>query len=309
MKARVAGTGHDHLGRGIALRFVSAAAFACLAALVKLAGNRGFPLLEIVFFRSAFGLVLVAGYIALRRDFAKFGTKRLKAHLFRSAVGGTGMLFVFLGIVSLPLNEATAIGFSVPLVATLMSALFLKERVGPHRWLATIVGFAGVLLIVHPEPGRMIAEGAIYALIGVGFSAAVAVTIRQITATEPGETVAFYFMLLSALAMAAAQPFVWITPATTGDWAILIATGFVGGLVQLTMSISLRHGPVSALVPFDYSQLVWAGLIAWAVWDELPGVDTLAGALIIAGSGLYIIYREWKVASRPLRMASTIDEG
>ena len=276
------------------LRLSSAVCFAILAALVKLASAGGIPFIQLMFLRSFFATLLIAGYIAVLRDPGLLKTQRPNAHLFRSAIGGTGMLFVFMGIVALPLDQATAIGFSAPLIATLLSAVFLKEKVGRHRWLATMIGFLGVLIIIHPDPGTMISQGAIYALVGVCFISATAVTIRQIAATESGVTIAFYFMALSSVALAVALPFFWTTP-TSWQWLLLAGIGIAGGLVQLTSTVALRYAPVSTLVPFDYTQLLWAALVAFILWGDVPGEDTLAGAAIVIASGLYIVHRERKL--------------
>lgn len=293
--------------RGIIMRLASMACYSAMAALAKLAAKSGIPFVELLFFRNLFALLPVLGYVAWRRQPVLLTTKRPMAHLTRSVIGTFSMAFVFLGVINLPLNEATAISFSTPLVATILSALFLKEHVGPHRWLAILVGFAGVLVIVRPDPGSMVAIGAIYALIGVLFSSAVNVTIRQIASTEAGVTIAFYFMSLSAIPLGMALPFFWKTP-DAAQWLLLIGLGVSGGLAQLAMNVSLRYAPVSTLVSFDYSQIVWAGLLAWVLWDELPGPDTLTGVAIIAASGLYIIYRERKKARPPRLTASAVEE-
>lgn len=298
----------DNPKSGIAFRIASTIFFAGMAAFAKLAANSGVPFIEVVFFRNFFALLPVLGYVALLGGFAVLKTNRPRAHLARATIGGTGMMFVFMGIIHLPLNEATAIGFSVPLVATLMSAVLLKEQVGRHRWLAIAMGFIGVLILVHPDPGKMVTAGAIYALIGVCFTSAVNVTVRQIAATEPAVTITFYFMLLASIVLLLFLPFFWITP-TPEQWMYLLGIGITGGFAQIMMSQALRHAPVSTLVPFDYTQILWAGLLAWMLWDELPGHDTLVGAAIIIGSGLYIIYRERKRAVAPQRVASAVEEG
>lgn len=298
----------DNPRRGIALRLVAGVCFSVMAALVKLTADSKVPFVEIMFFRSAFALIPVILYIVLLGDFGLLKTARPKVHAIRAAMGGTSMVFIFMGIIYLPLNDATAISFSMPLAATVLSALFLKEHVGPHRWLAIVLGLVGVLVIVHPDPGKLVAHGAIYALVGVLMSAAVTVAIRQIAATEPGVTITFYFMLLLMIPLAMILPFYWVTP-TPAQALLMLGVGVIGGIGQLAMTMSLRYASVSTLVPFDYSQILWASLIAWTLWSELPSRDTLLGVAIITASGLYIFYRERKVAAIPQRVASAIEEG
>src|SRR3546814_6500723 len=174
-----------------------------------------------------------------------------------------------MGIVALPLDQATAIGFSAPLITTLLSAVFLKEKVGRHRWLATMIGFLGVLIIIHPDPGTMISQGAIYALVGVCCISATAVTIRQIAATESGVTIAFYFMAMSSVALAVALPFFWTTP-TSCQCLLLAGIGIAGGLVQLTRTVGLRYAHVSTLWTFDYTTLLSASLLSFILWGAGP---------------------------------------
>ena len=293
---------------GILYRCLTVVLFALMGMFTKLAANSGIPLNEIIFFRGAVALVPVLCFVALSGEgVALLKTQRPRAHLIRAAIGGTGMIFVFLGVVHLPLTESTSIGFSVPIIATVLSATLLKERVGPHRWAATLVGFGGVILLLHPDPGKMVAAGAIFALIGAGFTAVVTITVRQLSATESPVTIAFYFMLLSAIALALTLPFSWATPSPE-QLFYLIAVGFSGGLAQVVMGISLRYAPVSTLVPFDYSQIIWTIFISWFLWRELPGTNIVLGAPIVIASGLYIVYREHKrrVPSQPV--ANAIEE-
>lgn len=297
----------DNPGLGIAYRCVMAVMFPLMSMFAKLASDSGIPVNEIIFFRGAAALVPVLGFVAFSGGIELLKTERPKAHLVRAAVGGTGMIFVFLGVISLPLNESTSIGFSVPIIATALSALLLKERVGIHRWGATLIGFVGVIVLLHPDPGKMIAAGAIYALIGVSFTAAVTITVRQLAATESPVTIAFYFMALSAAAFALTLPFSWVTP-TPLQLFYLLGVGISGGLAQMVMGVSLRHAPVATLVPFDYSQIIWTIGISWLLWNELPGSDILLGTSIVIASGLYIVYREHKRRAPAQPVANALEE-
>lgn len=289
---------------GILYRCVMVAMFALMSMFAKLAADSGIPLNEIIFFRGAVALVPVLIFIAAGGGLALIKTERPIAHVVRAAIGGTGMIFVFLGVVQLPLTESTSIGFSVPIIATVLSAVLLKERVGPHRWAATLVGFGGVILLLHPDPGKMIALGAIFSLIGACFTAVVTITVRQLSATESPVTIAFYFMLMSALAFALTLPFSWVAPSPE-QLFYLAGVGLSGGLAQIIMGVSVRYAPVSTLVPFDYSQIIWTILISWLLWDQLPGTNIVLGVSIVIASGLYIVYREHKrrVPSQPVANA------
>ncbi|HEY9234130.1 MULTISPECIES: DMT family transporter [Phenylobacterium] len=279
-------------GAGIALRVAAMACMAVLAALVKGCAERGAPVLEIVFFRNAFAFVPVLLYVWRTAGFGVLKTRRLGGHAMRATVGLVGMVCGFTAVSMLPLTESTALSFASPLFMTALSALILKEVVGPHRWGAVVVGFIGVLIMVRPDPAHMANLGAAFGLAGALGAAGAMITIREISRTEPGPTIVFYFTLAAMLFGLASLPFGgWKIPDLT-TLAMLIATGLVGGTGQLLLTEALRRAPVAVVAPFDYTQLVWACLIGYLFWDEIPRAATVSGALVVAASGVYILFRE-----------------
>ena len=279
-------------GLGIVLRIAAMACMAGLAALVKACAERGAPVLEIVFFRNAFAFVPVLLYIWKTAGFGVLKTKRLGGHATRAGVGLIGMVCGFTAVSMLPLTESTALSFASPLFMTALSALILKEHVGPHRWGAVLVGFMGVLIMVRPDPTHMASLGTIFALAGALGAAGAMIAIREIGRTEPGPTIVFYFTLAGMLVGLASLPFGgWTIPDGT-TLAMLVCTGLLGGTGQLLLTEALRRAPVAVVAPFDYSQLVWASIIGFLVWDEIPRSATIAGALVVAASGVYILFRE-----------------
>lgn len=284
-------TALDRTGVGIALRVAAMACMATLAALVKWCSGKGVPVLEVVFFRNAFAFIPVILYIARTQRFSVLKTRRPLGHLMRATVGLTGMVCGFMAVARLPLTQSTAIAFSSPLFMTALSALVLKEPVGVHRWAAVAVGFLGVLIMVHPDPAHMAVAGTILAIVGALGAAGAMITIREISRTEPGPTIVFYFTLAGAALGLASAPFGWVMP-DTQTLLLLMGSGLIGGVGQLLLTESLRNAPVAVVAPFDYSQLVWASLIGFFVWSETPRLTTLVGAVVVAGSGVYILFRE-----------------
>lgn len=279
-------------GRGIALRVMAMVCMAGLAALVKACAERGAPILQIVFFRSLFAFVPVLLYVGKTTGFGILKTNRLGGHATRAGIGLASMICGFTAVSMLPLTESTALSFASPLFMTALSALILKEVVGVHRWGAVLIGFIGVLIMVRPDPGHMANLGTVFALLGALGAAGAMIAIREIGRTEPGPTIVFYFHLAGALIGLASLPFGgWIVPDLT-TLAMLVATGLVGGVGQLFLTEALRSAPVAVVAPFDYTQLIWASIIGYLVWDELPRAATIAGALVVAASGVYILYRE-----------------
>jgi drug/metabolite transporter (DMT)-like permease len=267
------------------------ALMAMLAAIVKACAERGVPVLEIIFFRNAFAFIPVMLYIWRTSGFGVLRTRRPGAHLTRSAVGLTGMICGFTAVSLLPLTQSTAISFSAPLFMVALSALILKEPVGLHRWAAVAVGFVGVLIMVHPDPRHFVGVGVLFAIAAAVGSAGAMIAIREISRTEPGPTIVFYFTLAGTAVGLASLPFGWVMP-SPGVLALLVAAGLIGGTGQLLLTEAIRRAPVAVVAPFDYTQLVWAGLIGFLVWGETPAILTLIGAMVVAASSTYILWRE-----------------
>ncbi|MGZ3375892.1 MAG: DMT family transporter [Phenylobacterium sp.] len=282
---------HHRNGLGIAYRMAAMVCVALLSAAVKWAGHRGVPVFEMVFFRNAFAFVPILAYIARTTSFSVLKTQRPLGHLHRSVVGLIGMTCSFSALQHLALTEATAFTFAAPLFMTALSALMLREPVGWHRWGAVVVGFIGVLIMVRPEPGHMNVAGVAFGLTAALGSALAMVQIRQIAVTEKGPTIVFYFTLAGTVLGGAVSVFDWVTPDLL-TLAVLIMGGLVGGVGQLFLTEAIRVAPVGVVAPFDYSQLIWATGLGYLVWGELPHAATLAGALVVAASGIYILHRE-----------------
>ncbi len=278
-------------GLGIVLRVLAMALMAVLAAIVKACAERGVPVLQIIFFRNAFAFIPVMLYIWRTSGFGVLRTRRPGAHLTRSAVGLTGMVCGFTAVSLLPLTQSTAISFSAPLFMVALSALILKEPVSLHRGLAVAVGFVGVLIMVHPDPRQFAGVGVLFAIAAAAGSAGAMIAIREISRTEPGPTIVFYFTLAGAMVGLASLPFGWVMP-SPGVLGLLVAAGLIGGTGQLLLTEAIRRAPVAVVAPFDYTQLVWAGLIGFLVWGETPAMLTLIGAMVVAASSTYILWRE-----------------
>jgi drug/metabolite transporter (DMT)-like permease len=282
---------HHRNGLGIAYRMAAMLCVACLSAAVRWTGHRGIPVFEIVFFRNAFAFAPLALYIWRTTGWTVLKTRRPLGHLHRSAVGLLGMVCSFNALQHLALTEATAFTFAAPLFMTALSALMLREFVGWHRWGAVAVGFIGVLIMVRPEPGHLNVVGVAFALTAALGSALAMVQIRQIATTEKGPTIVFYFTLAGTVLGLAGSLFHWVTPDPL-TLAVLIVGGLIGGVGQLFLTEAIRVAPVGVVAPFDYSQLIWAAILGYLVWGDLPHAATLAGALVVAASGIYILHRE-----------------
>ncbi len=295
----------DDILKGVGLRLFAVACLATMSALIKLAEARGAGLAETMFHRQLWAIPLVTAWVAAGPGLGSIRTRRIGAHLSRTAVGLTGMIFTFGAVLLLPLAEATTFQFTVPIFATILGALVLREKTGWHRWGAVIVGFLGVLIVAQPWSAHVPLFGAIVGLLAALFVAIVAILLRQIGKTEATGTTVFWFSVLSMPPLAIAYAF-HLKAHDPATWAMLVGIGLVGGVGQLALTGSVRHAPVSAVVPMDYSSLIWGTLYGWAIFGMWPSGWTWLGAPVIIASGLYIVWREQ--ARSKVRLAEAAGE-
>jgi drug/metabolite transporter (DMT)-like permease len=279
---------------GMGLRLVSALSLALMFAGVKWVGQRGAGVPETLFYRQIGTVVCAAGFVALGPGFASLRTRRVGAHAMRMGIGVVAMLLNFLMVRVLPLAEATAIGFSVPIFATLLAATVLREPTGRWRWGAVLAGFLGVLVIIQPGSGHISTYGGLVALGAVISTACATIAIRHLGTTEPVATTVFWFGLTSLIPLGLAMPFVaHAHDATT--FAAIAGLSLAGGIAQLALTGALRLAPVALVMPMDYSALLWASLLGWLLFQQLPSHWTWLGAPIVIAAGLVILWREQRL--------------
>lgn len=282
----------------IGLRLLAMALLAASYAIGKLLTERGTNLVEILFYRQLFALPVAAGWVIATVGFALRPAAPMRAHATRTSLGLFGMLLNYGAVSLLPLAEATSIGFTMPIFATILAALFLREPTGIHRWSAVLVGFVGVVIMAHPESANFASTGLFVALAGALVTAVVSLVLRDLGRREKPAIIVFWFAFLSLPPMGLLM--FWFAQAhDLTEWGLLLALGLTGGGAQLLMTAALRWGPVSMIVPMDYSQMVWATLAGWLFWMSWPSPATFAGAALIATSGLYIAWREHVRRSMP----------
>lgn len=293
------GTSDDRVMLGIAMRLLAVLLLATLSALIKLAEARGAGLVEIMFWRQGAAIPVVLGYMAITdRGFGAIRSNAFRGQVVRAAIGVTGMAFNFGAVLLLPLAEATTLAFTVPIFATILGALVLKEPTGWHRWGAVVLGFVGVLIVTQPGSGHFPLAGAAVGLTSSVFVAIVAIQLRQIGRVDRPVTTVFWFSTLSMVPLGLLYPFFAHGHDLT-TFAILATMGLFGGLGQIAFTAALKYAPVSTVMPMDYSSLIWATLYGWALFGTLPTSWTWVGAPVIVASGLYIVWRERRVAPHP----------
>jgi drug/metabolite transporter (DMT)-like permease len=280
---------------GIALKLAATLAFSLMYVAIKLAGS--VPLGEVIFFRGLFAIapLLVVSFYT-HGPGSLIRTTHPWLHLRRSIAGTTGMFLNFAALMRLPLADVTAFSFVAPIFATVLAALLLNEKVGPHRAAAVVIGFAGVMMMVEPHvvlngfaTGSPI--GAVMALSASLFSAFVVVFIRQMSATETSEAIVFYFMVVCAAAGGVTM--IWdFVPLNWMQTGWLVLCGILGGIGQVCMTYCYRYAEPSFLAPFDYAAMIWAVALGYFIFAEVPEIMVLVGAGVVIVSSLYIVSRE-----------------
>jgi drug/metabolite transporter (DMT)-like permease len=279
----------DNVALGILYMVLSTIMFGAINALVKWEVAI-YPVGEVAFFRTLFALIPILALVLPRRGLAVFRTERLRDHVRRAVSQLGSMTCIFFAFKLMPLAGATAISFSAPLLTTILSIILLKEKVGLHRWAALLVGFAGVLVVTQPGAGEF-QWGAIFAVGNAILISTVAVAIRQMSLTESSDTLIVYQLCLLVPLSALLLPFGYATP-TPADFALLAAAGIGNGIAQFWWTKSLHLAPASAVTPFNYLSLIWAMIVGFIVWGDLPTSDLILGSAIVIGSGLFLLWRE-----------------
>jgi drug/metabolite transporter (DMT)-like permease len=275
----------------IGLRLLAMLCIAGMFAFVKLVDARGVHLVESIFYRQAFAFPIVFGWICLTQGASVVRTRRIGTHISRTTLGLLGMICNFGSYILLPLTEATTIGFSMPIFATILSAVLLKEATGIHRWAAVLIGFVGVLVMVRPDASHFPLLGVAVALLAAVLTACISLLLRELGRTEGAAVTVFWFTLLSMPPLGVAMIF-FAQQHDAATWGLLILLGVTGGIAQLCMTGALRWAPVSVVLPMDYSTILWATILGWLFWNDWPLATTWIGAELIVASGLYIAWRE-----------------
>ena len=273
---------------GVLYGVASVACFAMMDACVKWLDQ--FPVGEVLFARFFFGLIPILMLVPKNDIKTFYKTTRPKLHAFRAISGTLAIVALFIALREIPLADVVSLTFGGPIFVTLGSIFFLSERVGFRRWTAVIIGFIGMLLIIRPAYDDLNIYY-VYPIIFCIFFACVALSIRSLSTTEPNYRIALFFSLLSMIVGLLTLPFGWIMP-TKFELFLLIFTGIVGSVANILLTISLRIAEASLVTPTKYLNLVFAVLLGYFIWGEIPRILTLVGAGLIIISSIIIFMRE-----------------
>ena len=273
---------------GFLYMFLSVCAFSVMDLIVKWSDS--YPLGQVIFFRGFFGLVLYYFVIPKERLKDFYFTKRPMLHFSRCFFGLMALLSIFTALRNLPLATVVSISFAAPIFTTIFSIFFLSEKVGYFRWLAVFVGFVGIIIISEPGLSSLNVYYIFPVIFVLGMSY-VAISIRQLSSTEPVWLISLYFSAAITLAGLFTIPYGWLMPNLI-DLILLSLIGIFGGVANLWLSQSYKFSEVSLVTPLKYLALVFAIIFGYLIWDEIPTIKTLVGATLVIVSSIIIFRRE-----------------
>jgi drug/metabolite transporter (DMT)-like permease len=248
------------------------------------------PSIEIAWIRfTVFAIIMMPAMMPGTPLFA-LSTDRLGLQLMRGFTVLASSLFFISGLRFLPIAEASATGFVAPLFVTALSIVFLSEKVGLRRWIATAVGLVGVIIILRPGFGAF-HSAAIFPIVSALAWACTLIMTRMMSGTERAVTVMAYSSIVGVCILTAMVPFVWVAP-SWHDILFGIFIGVASTAGQWIVVLAFRYADASVLAPFSYMQLLWVSVLGFMVFGELPDVWTVTGAAFIVASGLYTAHRE-----------------
>lgn len=252
------------------------------------------PVEVVGLFRMLMALLFYIPWL-MRYGFGALRTERPFAHFWRAFFGATSLLCAVYAVHKLRLADATVLIFTIPLWSILMAALFLGERVRIRRSLATVIGFAGVVLVVKPQAG--IEPAALIGLLGAILASCAITTMKDLTRTEPSDRIVVYFLLYGTLILAVPAVPVWHTPDAV-EWAWLLLLGLFGSSGQYFLTRAYAAGDMTVVAPLDFLRVIVAGLIGYFLFGEIPDAWAFVGAAIVVGACAYIVRREAMLKAR-----------
>ncbi len=287
--APVATRGPDRITAGVLYMLAGMALIAAMDGLAKLLVER-FPVGQVMFFRSVVSVPLLLSWFVLTRRLADCRPRRLGPHVARAVALMVAMWSFFIALKHMTLVDATVLAMTAPLFITALAVPLLGERVGWRRWAAVATGFTGVLVMLQPDSAGLVDPVALLPVLAALGYAVLMVLTRRYAGSEPVPALMLSAQFAVLIAGTISLPFAW-APMTWADFGLMAAAGVLVSLLSGALTLAYVYAPASLLAPLEYTALMWAALLGWIGWSELPGADTLIGAAIIVGSGLYVVER------------------
>ena len=283
--------------RGILLMCAGVSMFPFMNAAVKLL-TAGYPVSQIVWARFTGHLVIMLIVFLPQYGRALLATRRPAVQIARSVLMLVSNMVFVIAISRVPLAEASAIGFTSPLLVTALSVPLLHESVGWRRWSAVLVGFAGALLVIRPGAGFH-DPAVLLLLFSSGAYALYQIATRWVSFYDGAATGIVFSALLGSLVMSTVLPFVFVWPHDIADWLLFCCLGLLGGAGHYLVIRAFQAAPAAVIAPLGYVELIGTATLGYLIFGNFPDLWTWAGAAIIIASGLYIAMRERKRRTAP----------
>ena len=274
---------------GVAFQLAALAVFVCMDTMLKLL-TAHYAVPQLMWARFLFGLVAAAIFIRLVTGKLPWRSHAPWLQAARSLLLAASNLLFSTALYYLPLTDATAIGFASPLFTVALAALWLREPVGPRRWLGVAIGFVGVLIALRPPfltGGAPMHWATLLPLGTAAMFAVYQILTRKLATIDDPRTTILHTSFAGAIVASAMQPFVWIPPSLP-DWGMLVALGLLGAGGHGLLVLAYARAPASLLAPMSYTQLIWATVSGVVVFSDWPDLTTLAGAAVIALGGVLV---------------------
>lgn len=282
----------ENVRTGAALLVVAGMFFASVSACIKLASAE-VSTEAIVFFRSSLGFLPMIPFL-FRAGLRGLRTSCIREHLIRALAGVVAMYCYFYAIGRLPLAEAVVLSYTAPLFIPFVARSWLDEPIAPGAGMAAAIGFAGTLLILKPGTG-FLSTAALVGVIGGMLAALAFVGIRRLSETEPTTRTVFYFSTISSTVSAVPLAFTWETPPPSA-WGLLVMIGVLAGCGQIALTKAYAYAPAARISPFSYTTVIFATLIGWGLWNEVPDGFSFLGALLVCVAGVLATRRRHEPA-------------
>ena len=284
------------LRRGLWLMAAAIFALSSMDMVAKIVIESDVHTITILAIRSVMITLVLLASLAYRQKLNTLRTKKPVAHMLRGMIGLTAVGGFFSALKYLPLADATVIFFTGTLFVAILSVIVLKERFGPHRWLAIIAGYVGVAIAAGAEFSNL-SIGYLFALVGSLSYAALFISGKILSKTESTTSLVFYFNVGVGLVALVLLPFFW-TPLTPKLWFLISAVAALALVGHLAITQAFSTCDASVLAPIEYTTLLWAILFDYFLWAHTPESHTLIGGAVVVFSGLYFLYREQQNGQR-----------
>jgi len=287
--------GGEHL-RGIGAMLVAIAFFSFMDALMK-GLTVHYPALQVASLRGFASIPFVLAAVAVRGRWGRLRPVNIRLHLVRGVLAIVMLAGFIYALARLSMSDAYSLFMCAPLLVTALAVPLLGEKVRAPQWIAIAVGLAGALVMLRPTGAGFASAGGFAALIAAVAYALAVLTVRKLARTDTTESMVFTFTVLLALGAGVLAVPGWVSVEWARDGWLIAGLGLTGAIGQHFITEAFRHAPASTIAPFEYTAMVWAIAIDFAVWQVLPGALTLVGSAIVIGAGVYLIRRERQAAA------------